>query len=459
MIAKIHVTKNKFFVFCFLLITAFSTIFLFSKKDNYRYYFHQDDSDSFMDLFNSVVSWSRFGKHSMSNYPPFAELPYAILGNMIPVQAENTTEQAYALRASVPGAFLLMLHILLFILPFFLLCFFYVEGDNFKKIALSSILSMSGIVLWSLQRGNIIVFAFLFAFLFVILYDSESSKKRFFACVCLAIAASLKLYPGVFGLLLLEKRDWKGMAVCALTFLILYVGAFFACGYTIDQFGDNFKIAFEWAKENSGDSSISIPPLVQQAASSEIAPANSTASVEPAFVDDLAKPNSWVYYAPRGLNVSMKNFVIVLNKIFFRASHGIIPFFVGERFCAVIPFITLCCGIFSFFFLKDGWKKLLAMSLMCVYVPEKSGLYSVLFALVPLIVFLNDNSLGKKNYVYALLFAVIISMLIIPVEWFGRVHSITLGFLLQCGCLFAFFVLLFIEASSNALKMAVSRKL
>ena len=56
---------------------------------------------------------------------------------------------------------------------------------------------------------------------FLAWYDSDIKKERIFACFLLAAAFALKIYPALFGLLLLKRRDYKGIGYSLLFGLLL----------------------------------------------------------------------------------------------------------------------------------------------------------------------------------------------------------------------------------------------
>ena len=79
----------------------------------------------------------------------------------------------------------------------------------------------SGINLYAMERGTVVVFTAACVAGFFAFYDSEVRRERIFSCFLLAAAAALKVYPALFGLLLLKRRDWQGILWCALFGLLL----------------------------------------------------------------------------------------------------------------------------------------------------------------------------------------------------------------------------------------------
>ena len=79
-------------------------------------------------------------------------------------------------------------------------------------------------VLYTIERGNILLIAVLALSIFVFYYDSNCWWKKEIALISLAIASGIKLSPAIFGSLLILNKDWKSAfrAVCyGLVFFVL----------------------------------------------------------------------------------------------------------------------------------------------------------------------------------------------------------------------------------------------
>ena len=154
-----------------------------------------------MDLFNMAV------RPYNTTYPPLSLIPFKLL-HLLPHPDVALSEEG--LRANYCGAMFLALYFLAFASVFLFTTYFFVKGEPKRKIFYSVLLLFSGIVLWALERANIMSFAFLLSLLFVIFYSSGDEKKKRLSYLFIALAMSLKLYPGAFLLLLLEKRTLRG---------------------------------------------------------------------------------------------------------------------------------------------------------------------------------------------------------------------------------------------------------
>lgn len=409
-------TKNHIFLFTFFFITVTSTARLFF-GNNFFSYFHQGD-DSFMDLFNSIAVYvtPNTVKRVPGIYPPFAELPYKITAILLKRRgvdfASLGREGALMIKESLPGAVVLMVYILMFTLPWFSLVFVMVNGNSARKFFYAFIFSLCGIVIWSIERGNTIIYAFLFTVFFVYFIQYDSKKIKLLACICLVIAAGIKLYPAIFGLLILNKKNLKQVLVCMIAFLLFYFIGFLLMGYSIKHLGRE-------------------------------------------FTNVLTFGSSTTTYA-MGLNVSIKNLFLLVNGFIFRLSHHAVPKITSDKFFVLLQFLCLACGIFTAIFSKEYWKKLFALSMLCIYIPNFSGQYTMIFLLIPLVYYINDisddSSCTKLNVFFPIGFACFISLFIIPIEVLVTPrYFVSVNFLIQILYMFFFSFVLFVQAIKNVI--------
>lgn len=85
------------------------------------------------------------------------------------------------------------------------------------------------------------MFSVIFIALFLMFYNSENKKMRYLAYIFLGIATAIKIYQGLFGLLVLrrdlEQRDLKDTLICvAICALIFFLPFLLTDGTFIDVF-------------------------------------------------------------------------------------------------------------------------------------------------------------------------------------------------------------------------------
>jgi hypothetical protein len=106
-------------------------------------------------------------------------------------------------------------------------------------------LVLSYIFFFSVERGNTIILVAAFVGFFICYYDSEDKYKRILAMVFLALAATLKIYPALFGLLYFEKKQYREIFGCSIiTLLFVFVPfLFFKRGFdNIPQLYSNMQL-------------------------------------------------------------------------------------------------------------------------------------------------------------------------------------------------------------------------
>lgn len=122
-----------------------------------------------------------------------------------------------------------------------------------KKFEVSPILILpmllSGPVFFSIERGSSVIISAACVVYFVSFYDSENEKLKFFACFCLAMAAALKIYPVLFGMLYFEKKQFKEIVVCAMMALTLFFAPFFFLKHGVENIGRMLWIESFWASQ------------------------------------------------------------------------------------------------------------------------------------------------------------------------------------------------------------------
>ncbi|HNW85855.1 MAG TPA: glycosyltransferase family 87 protein [Candidatus Limiplasma sp.] len=83
---------------------------------------------------------------------------------------------------------------------------------------------LSGVSLYTLERGNSAYHSMVILLFFLFLRDDESAWKREAALILLAVAAGVKIYPCVFGVLyLLEKRYREALRLVIYGVLLFFV--------------------------------------------------------------------------------------------------------------------------------------------------------------------------------------------------------------------------------------------
>ncbi len=172
-----------------------------------------DRTDTFMDFYNSIYD-TMYGPYEHEViYPPLCCLVFKVFGSLLPksTYVKPWVERGgFRIRGFQETQFALLLFIAFFVILF--------VGSMQKplnkrgyleKVIITLSLFLSTPVLYSLERGNIIIYSFVFLLIYFACYDDERSWMRELGYIFLALSAAIKLYPAIFGLLLIRDKKIK----------------------------------------------------------------------------------------------------------------------------------------------------------------------------------------------------------------------------------------------------------
>lgn len=214
-IVSIYLTVCIFFLILVVLISA---------KDHGRMmssFFFYDKIDTGMDFFNSLAEASGRDPYQVYNtlYPPLANLFFYLLSLFVPVDFFSNipknhmeiiglrgTPYDFRLQQSIQILFILYNVIAFTLLVFTINRFLRTIKGHYM---ITACLALSPCVIYTLERGNIILLAFVCVMVFLMNYQSKDRRLRELAYISLAIAAGLKLYPAVFGVLIIREKRYK----------------------------------------------------------------------------------------------------------------------------------------------------------------------------------------------------------------------------------------------------------
>lgn len=236
------------FVYIGLSMISLLTLFLcimFSHGEVISRWFFYDEIDTAMDFFHSIEYVRGRSPYVIFNtlYPPLANLFFYGIFHCIPMRISDQWTMSFSdslqMRASTLDLRLFQAPMIIFMI-FLVACvsvnIFVIQGtlrDRLEKkyvdlIVFCMIFSYG--ILQTIERGNIVLLVLPFTLLFVMGYDSKNKYIRELSCIALAIAAGLKIYPALLGILLLKEGNWKltirtivyGVAAIAIPFLFFH---------------------------------------------------------------------------------------------------------------------------------------------------------------------------------------------------------------------------------------------
>lgn len=360
----------------FSLISSFLTIIILIKNhgSSWNDIFFFDPVDSFMDFFNPI-NHSYLANPYMLNtiYPPFAYLLFFVVSLFIP---KDLCTNAISMQSSYEGIIMLIVCsiICIYLLIITLMKFINNKEINKNLFVFCVISSLPFLNLY--QRGNIIILALVFAILFFVYKDDDNIYLRELALISLAISANIKLYPAVFGLVLIKEKKFKQAIRCIIYAVILFLVSMMLMG---------------------GLDKISL------------------------FLNNLIQGVNYTGEVGFRYKVNFSNTITLwLSIININVSESIIMKYV---YFSVLPALII------FFFQKNKWKSILLLTLLLIGVPGISFTYSLVFLIIPLVTLINSNDKEKFNFLYVILISfALISFAFIPVENLYNISTMIEGF-------------------------------
>ncbi len=321
-----------FFLILLITFTAFAFIGITDKNSCQEKVFFFDKNNWFMDFYNTVYytvdrtpyTW---GWLPARNYLPFSYLILYPFSFLYPYDVNNW-DTAYLSRYSQYSA----IGGCAFITASFLLLFYVLykamnNNTEHKKIGILIGLFLSGITIFNFDRANEIVLSAALLFMFLLTYKSENRCYNHLGYICLAMSAALKLFPAVFGILLIYDKKYKDAIITVIYGLIFAVIPFF---WLSGSFFDNIA----------------------------------------AFINNL-KIHSETYF---GSGYGFSNY-------------GLPAFFQKCK----IPYIFLVISLFVSKYLKKDWQRYLLLSLAIILTSGQQEYYCLIYLFYPIVLFLNEK--------------------------------------------------------------------
>ncbi|MBQ3483229.1 MAG: DUF2029 domain-containing protein [Clostridia bacterium] len=224
-----------FIALMLLAISGFALACLIGGADTFMGLFFLGGEDLFMDFFHSICDAAKGAAVYTERkviYPPLANLILLLLSRTVPEAYLNVppNELRHSWNA-YPAAILTYVYFFLFALLVLMLLIHREEHPQSKRSLLTFTLILSFPVVFLLERANLVILSTIALLIFTQNYDSESRAKRELGLVMLAVAAALKLYPALFGVVLLRDRRWRELGRAVLyTLLLLLLPSFFFGG-------------------------------------------------------------------------------------------------------------------------------------------------------------------------------------------------------------------------------------
>ncbi len=399
-----QLNKHKNLIFLCILATAILTLFIIfigqyvkDLSGNQANIIFNKGGDFFADYFNvTYYSKDLDPYHNAYNGPE--EKAYFPLTYVIFHWFSQLIDYT-SLDVPTPTDHMQILSAILIMSGFCLILFLALEQLSTLKRGYRYLLLMSfalsGIFLFSFERGNSILIAAGCMVLFLATYTSENPVLRELGYIALALAAALKGYPAILGLLLIYRREYKA----AIRLLIYGVGfAFIPFKFLPGGFHENLNIFRANVKLNSETYSFIRNPKL-------------------GLYYFLSYGLSELPNTQKSLEASMKTPVYI------------------------ICIVSLLLNAFQ----DSTWKKTALLICITLLVPANCGLYCALYLFPVIVLFFNEENEPKKWYeiIYVALFALILN----PLQSISKLNGQNIGLLIVNLAIVILFLLLFAEAA------------
>lgn len=365
---QLSINKKKY-IFYLSAIGAIIMFFinaLITRGSSFYNLLNPDRKDYFMDFYNTLYSLYNGPYTYGSIYPPLPHLFYRLLLRLVPFDIAK--QGAFVIRESQSGEIVFFFYMLLTLGLFFILLMEIKKGLRLEKYIFMFVMLFSAPFLHEFERANIIFVALLFLMFFVFFKDSKRRGVRELSIISLALSVGIKLYPAVFILILLKekrtKEAWKA-GIYSLAFCIL---PFFALGGISQLLVFLRNLAF-----TTNDST------------------------------------SWGL----GYAVNIQNIIRILFA--YVGQFGTIPIIIGNFF----SFVILIFGLIASYFSRSMWKTVAILTLLMILIPAISYEYTLIFMIIPLLMFLDNEKKERFDYLYIICF-----LLLFAPFTFEKIHMI-----------------------------------
>lgn len=316
-----------------------------------RNLFFPNREDWFMDFFNTLYfsigktpySW---GNVAVRNYLPISYMLVYPFSKLFPY---NTEDWPYTYLARYDS--LAMVGLVVFLVAsfgFFFHCLYKeAKGREWEKIALMIAFFLNGVILYNFERANTLIVSTAFLCTYLILVNSDKKIYRHIGYMSLALSAAFKIFPALFGVILIYKKRFKD--------------AVFTCVYGIIA----AILPFFWL-EGSVKHNIKL------------------------FIEALKT---------HGEEYADGNIGLFARTLFYDA--------VPTTVTATVIFTVL--PLILAYFHRDLWKQVMLLSLALLMPSGQMEYYCILYLFFPMLLFFNEEKHNPLHIIWVLMFIAILS--------------------------------------------------
>lgn len=328
-------------------------------------------NDFFADFFNvqRYISENNpyFNEINGQSEKPYLPICYIIMKpfNSLCDFANMTLQECWESPRAVFSAIIFMVLSLFF----FFDSFFRLNKNEEWKFYNSLLFLFSSVFLFTIERGNLIILTVACINYYLAFYESKNVWRQKFALFCLCLGAVMKVYPVVFGLLLLKDKRYKDIVICI------------CCGVALTFIPFLF---FEHGLNN-------IPRLLDNIR-----------------VNSIVYGNSILYQIGiRPLSIAFAERVGMIDQVNL--------YFVTSM--RVLTWILSIATLFLAFVVKQKWMQVALLTMFVILFPTNSFFYSGMYLMPFIMLFINKGTIpSKSDYIIILLLCLIFNPIQIVVN-------------------------------------------
>lgn len=361
------IIKDNMAVLMLLIMEAIYFGFIILSRSMYlQSYMINDYFDGGMDYYNMLALLGDGDPYcKLANYPAMCFLILKFFYHVVPlnIACSDNGNSASFFRNYLPTQLPYMILIIIIILITYNLIIYFYKKNGIECSAIVPItLILSGPMMFAIERGNFILIAFVFSYIYIALYDNSNKYMRIIGYISLAIAASIKIYPAIFGILTLLKRRYKETLLLLLLGIVIFIMPFFAFNGL-----DSLK----------------------------------------SMLDGIAVSSELQGNFGCGYNFSLSNMINIITILF--------SIDISNK---VVISIKICTLLFCLIFIiasKEEWKKIYFISLIMIWTPEFSYTYTLIFLIIPFVMLLVQPNKDAWDKSFLGLFVIALSPYALPI--------------------------------------------
>ena len=160
-------------------------------------------------------------------FPPFAYLLYYLIYCIDPVYCVDIWDW-FTMRDSNSTMLLFVSYIVIeFLLLAWILQRLYRQYGFKIGVLMTSLIVVSYPFMFAATRhGNCVGITAIICLIAVVLGESDSKLEQEIALILIAVAAGMKFYPAILGLIYLKRKDWKKVARLIVYGIVIVIGPF-----------------------------------------------------------------------------------------------------------------------------------------------------------------------------------------------------------------------------------------